>query len=168
MTTSDWQQIVERTSAMGVLIDARDWPALTELFDERVHVDYTSLNGGEPATVTPAELIAGWRPLAEGLDATQHLIANHKVEVEGETATCSAHVLATHRLATVHGDPLWVVGGRYAFRLRRLPEHGQWRICAVTLTTFWATGNRTIMELAVQNTAAEETGDLATTRSRRS
>jgi hypothetical protein len=156
MTTSDWQEIVERTSAMGALIDARDWPALTELFDERADVDYTSLNGGEPATVTPAELIAVWRPLAEGLDATQHLIANHQVAVDGDSATCSAHVLATHRLATVHGDPLWVVGGRYDFRLRRVPKDGRWRIRAVTLTTLWVTGNRTIMELAVQRAAAEE------------
>jgi hypothetical protein len=155
-TKTDWQQIVEHTSAMGVLIDARDWQALIELFDEHVNVDYTLLNGGEPAKLTPAELIAGWRPLAEGLDATQHLIANHQVTVDSDTATCSAHVLATHRLATVHGDPLWIVGGRYDFCLRRASEDGRWRICAVTLTTLWVTGNRKIMELAVEKTAAAE------------
>ena len=153
MTRSDWQQIVERTSAMGVLIDAQDWPGLTELFDEHVDVDYTSLNGGQPATVTPGELIGGWRPLAEGLDATQHLIANHQVVVDGDLATCRANVLATHRLATIHGDPHWVVGGRYDFRLRRESEGAPWRICAVTLTTLWVTGNRTIMDVATQRTA---------------
>lgn len=159
---ADPQQIVELTSAMGILLDAREWEALTRLFAARVDVDYTSLNGGEPVTAAREELVAGWQATLDGLDATQHLISNHQVSIDGDEATCIAHVQGAHRLATAHGDPLWIVGGRYDFRLRRSGPTAPWRISALKLTALWATGNRTIMELAAQRAAKRTEAEAAT------
>jgi len=39
-------------------------------FADSVVIDYTSLWGGEPATITPAELMASWRGIVPGFDAT--------------------------------------------------------------------------------------------------
>jgi hypothetical protein len=143
---SDRLEILELTSSMGLLIDLPDWDGLAGLFTDPLETDYTSLWGGTPQTTTPAELIDNWRRFRDHLDATQHLIANQVVEVEGDRASCAANVCATHLLANATGGPTWVVGGRYDFGLVRTPAG--WRIGAVTLTVQWASGNQHVMTLA--------------------
>jgi ketosteroid isomerase-like protein len=145
-------EIAQLTSSMGLLVDARDWPGLEGLFTDPVEVDYTSLNGGEPQTLSRAELIGGWRAVLEHLDATQHLIAGHLIALDGDEATCAANVQGTHVLANHTGGPLWTVAGRYDFGLKRT-DRG-WRISALTLTVQWATGNQRIMELAASRGSA--------------
>jgi SnoaL-like domain len=146
-SVTDRLEIVELSSAMGLLIDAREWDALEQrVFGDPVDVDYTSLQGGDPQTVRPEELIGGWRQVLDHLDATQHLISGQVVTVDGDRATCAANVQGTHVLANATGGPLWTVGGRYDFGLSRTGEG--WRINALTLTVLWATGNRHIMQLA--------------------
>jgi SnoaL-like domain len=140
---SDRNEIIDLISNLGLLTDARDWPAVRGLFCEAVEVDYTSLNGGEPQRVAPAELVGGWSEMLERLDATQHLIANHVVSVNDDAATAAANVTATHVAHNSSGGSRWVVGGRYDFRLQRGGDG--WRISALTLTVAWATGNQAIM-----------------------
>jgi hypothetical protein len=143
--------IIELTSSMGLRVDSRDWTGLEELFAPRVEVDYTSLNGGEPQTVNPAQLIGGWRSVLEQLDATQHLIASQVIALDGDHATCTANVQGTHVLGNPTGGSTWTVAGQYAFALER--ADGQWRISALTLTVTWASGNQRIMDLAAQASA---------------
>jgi hypothetical protein len=143
---TDRLAIQELTSAMLLHLDAREWDRVLDLFADSVRVDYTSLNGGEPQTVTSAALIGGWRQPLDHLDATQHLLGNQVVQVDGDQARCSAHVQGTHVLANASGGPVWTVGGRYEFGLVRTRDG--WKIDAITLIVLWATGNRYIMQLA--------------------
>lgn len=145
-TVADRLEIMEAVSNLGLLVDQRAWESLQALFTDSVEVDYTSLNGGEPITVSPSELIAGWRQNLDHLDATQHLIANHIVIINKTQATCSANVQGTHVLANHTGGPIWTVGGRYYIGLRRNAD--RWRISALTLSVQWATGNQHIMAIA--------------------
>lgn len=140
---SDELALLRTVADMGLLIDARDWDAAVGLFGESVAVDYTSLNGGEPATTSPAELVGGWRQRLEPLDATHHLIANLSARIDGERATCTANVTATHVKANATGGPHWTVGGRYDVGL--VDTADGWRITALTLTVRWASGNQAIM-----------------------
>jgi len=146
--TRDWIDIVEVTTAMASLADRRDWDHLVTVFAERVELDYTSLTGGEPAQLAPADIVAGWRAGLGGLDATQHLVSNHQVDLDGDHAVATAQFQATHVLANPYGGPVWTLGGHYRFGLLR-SERG-WRIDAVTMTATWATGNQQIMTLAAQ------------------
>jgi 3-phenylpropionate/cinnamic acid dioxygenase small subunit len=137
---------VMRTVAdLGLLVDARDWDGLLALFADDVAVDYTSLNGGEPATMPAADLIGGWRKQLEPLAATQHLMGNLSVTVQHDSATCAANVTATHVRTNSSGGPHWTVGGRYDLELSRSPGSEDWRIAALTLTVRWASGNQAIM-----------------------
>ncbi|GAB3416238.1 nuclear transport factor 2 family protein [Flindersiella endophytica] len=142
------QEIVELTSRLLVLVDSRDWDAAWRLFTDVVQVDYTSLNGGAPQTIPAKDLIAGWQTVLEGLDATQHLVGNHLVSVDGDQATCVANVQATHVLHNATGGPIWTVGGRYDFGL--INTSAGWRIGALTLTVRWATGNQHITEISAR------------------
>jgi hypothetical protein len=100
-------------------IDRLDWDTVRDSFAAEVRTDYTSLWGGEPATVPVDELIAGWQGLAHGLDATHHQ-TGPLVETDGLTHT---HVTAHHWL----DGEAWTVYGHY------VAEIAGDRIAALTL-----------------------------------
>lgn len=89
MTTEDLDDPAGVVTRMFFATDRRDWTAVRSAFADTVQLDYTSLNGGEPAAVPADDMVAGWKSLLSGFDATHH------------------HVTATHRLSSVHGDSLW-------------------------------------------------------------
>lgn len=104
--TEDGPAVIETCTRMAWYADQRQWDRLAGVFADKVTLDYTSLNGGEPVALSPAEIVAGWRQALGGYDATQHLITNHLVDLGADTAVCTAAFQATHRLAaTPHGSP---------------------------------------------------------------
>jgi len=139
-------EIIETVNRFGWHADQREWDELASIFAESVTLDYTSLNGGEPATLSPKEIVGGWSQLLGAFDATQHLIANHIVKVDGDAAVCTASFQATHRLANPHGAPLWTLGGTYRFDL--VNDGGAWKISGVVMTATWADGNKDLLSLA--------------------
>ncbi len=156
-TASDRDAIVDVTTRLGWYADQRRWDELLGLFAGQVTLDYTSLAGGEPVTVSPADIVASWKGGLGGLDATQHVVSNHLVDLDGDTAVATAQFIAIHRLDNPHGDPLWTLGGHYRWTLAR--HQGRWRITTMTMTATWATGNRHIMTLAAA--PPETAGQLA-------
>jgi len=115
-------------------VDALDWDGVRAAFADEVVTDYTSLWGGEPATVAIDELITGWRQLLHGFDATQHL-TGPVITVDGRLHT---HVRAHHWL----DGEAWTVYGHYIAGI----EGG--RIAALTLQTHQQEGNRELPTLA--------------------
>jgi hypothetical protein len=142
----DRLDIIETCTRMGWHADRREWGRLKGIFAEKVTLDYTGLNGGEPADLTPEQIAGAWTGVLGGFDATQHLITGHLVEVDGGTAVCTANFQAVHRLANPFGSPLWTLGGTYRFDLVRTA--GGWRISGVVMTAAWADGNKDLMALA--------------------
>jgi SnoaL-like domain len=159
-TTSDWttaeladrMAIIELISRLVLLLDARDWIGLEDLFTDTVYNDRTSLTGGEPETLGKVEFVGGWRFLMEHLDAVHHMVSCHVINLDGDRATCAANMLGTHVLANPSGGPIWMVGGRHDYQLTRTPDG--WRIAGITFTIQWATGNQNIVALSI---AANET-----------
>ncbi|MER7639383.1 nuclear transport factor 2 family protein [Streptomyces sp. NPDC126522] len=144
--TEDRLAILELIGRLALLLDARDWDALELLFADQVHYDRTSLFGGEPQTLTPAELVSGYRQALGNLDALHHLITGHVISIDGDQATCAANMQGTHVLANASGGPVWTVGGRHDYQLERNAD--EWRIAGLTFTVQWATGNMYIVTLA--------------------
>ena len=138
--------ILELTGNLALLLDARDWNALEGLFTDPVHYDRTSLFGGEPETLSPAELVVGYRQALGNLDAVHHLITCQVINLDGDQATCAANMQGTHVLANGSGGPIWTVGGRHDYKLKRTADG--WKIAALTFTIQWATGNMHIVALA--------------------
>jgi SnoaL-like domain len=145
-SAADRLGVIETCTRMAWHADEREWDALRDVFADEVRVDYTSLQGGEPAIVSRDELVESWAGLLGKLAATQHLLTNHLVTVSGDIAACTAAFQATHLLPNPHGDPSWTLGGTYRFELVR--DGPTWRISAVTMTATWARGNQQIMSLA--------------------
>jgi SnoaL-like domain len=139
--------ILELIGRLSLTIDAKDWNALGKLFTDTVYHDRTSLTGGDPTTLPVAEFVEGWRQTLQGMDAVHHQITNHVISLNGDEATCVANMQGTHVLANASGGPMWTVGGRHDYKLKRTP--GGWRIAGFTFTLQWATGNMNIVTLAM-------------------
>ncbi|WP_218586443.1 nuclear transport factor 2 family protein [Nocardia cyriacigeorgica] len=86
----DRLDVIDTCTRMVWHTDHREWDELAAVFHDSVRLDYTSLNGGEPVTMTPAQIVAAWRETLGGFDATQHLLGNHLVTVDGDSAVCTA------------------------------------------------------------------------------
>jgi hypothetical protein len=139
--------IIELVGRLSLTIDGKDWNEMAQLFTDTVYHDRTSLTGGEPTTLPVAEFVEGWRQTLQGMDAVHHQITNHVISLDGDRATCAANMQGTHVLANASGGPMWTVGGRHDYQLRRTP--GGWRIAGLTFTLQWATGNMNIVTLAM-------------------
>lgn len=142
--------VVAICEALPWHIDRREWDRAEALFAERLELDYTSLQGGEPGEIAAAELIGGWRSQVGGLEATQHLTGNYRVEIEADHALSTCNVVAWHSYPEPHGGSLWIVGGWYRFELERGGSADEWKITAMQLNVSWASGNRNIMALALE------------------
>ena len=94
--------IIHAITRLFWAVDHHDWDALPKVLGKEVLLDY-----GEPATLTPTDIVSMWQPLFTALDAHQHLVGNHLVTASGNTATVTASFIATHQYA----GETWTLGG---------------------------------------------------------
>jgi hypothetical protein len=78
------------------------------------------------------------------LDATQHLVGNHQVRVDGDTATHRCHLQSQHTLHGTPGGDNFIVGGYYDDRFVRTPAG--WRIAHRTMQQLWTEGNVAVVK----------------------
>ena len=148
---ADHLQVVQLLNTFGATIDARDWDGYRALFDDPVAFDYSSI-GGPAGSLSPDEVAEGARHDLGGFDHTQHAVTNHVVALDGDRATCEAHVRAVHVIRphedalVTSGDPLFENGGHYRAGLVR--RDGGWKIREWTFTQLWSRGNGGLFEVA--------------------
>jgi ketosteroid isomerase-like protein len=136
--SSDEQAIIELAIAYTWALDTKHLDALRSVFATDATAD---LNGvhceGQDAIIARIE-----RPLSR-LDATQHLVGNHQVQVDGDTATHRCHLQSQHVKRGTAGGDNYLIGGIYEDRLARRPEG--WRITHRTMTAVWTDGNAAVI-----------------------
>ena len=136
--------ITDVVNAVGTFADLGKWSQLQQLFTAEVTVDYTSLFEGEVQNISNKQLITQWQSILPGFEATQHLITNHQITVDGDNATVIAQVRATHKL----GNELWIVGGYYIDELVRTEEG--WKVKSIQYNALYEEGNRALIEQAAR------------------
>lgn len=149
----DRAEILNVVYDFGHAADELDWPRLRGLFADKVQLDYTSLNGGEPSEMLADELIAAWKSILPGFDATQHLLASPVIEAGRDEAVVRTQVTGVHRIGGGSNPRLWEVSGRYRHVLRK--TGGRWTIVALTLTVSWQRGADLRDEAQRRTTAGE-------------
>ncbi|MGH9270892.1 MAG: nuclear transport factor 2 family protein [Ilumatobacteraceae bacterium] len=136
--------IVDTITRIFWYTDERRWADLIDLFADSVHYDYTGLTGGQPSRLSRAAIASTWRSALEHLDATQHIVGNHVVELDGDAATVTAQFVATHVLGTASNATCWTLGGNYCFQVGR--GDGRWTVTAIRMTPVWSNGDAGIMD----------------------
>jgi hypothetical protein len=139
---SDYADIIELVNSIFDTVDAKDWQTVEELFDEAVRVDFTSLDGGQPATITGAQLADAWRQGLHPRKRSFHMAGNHRVAIDGNTATATVKGYAYNALDAEAGGGVWEVWGRYEFPLRRTPSG--WKAAGITFEAWRSAGDASV------------------------
>lgn len=125
--------------------DARDWQKVAKLMAPIVTLDYSSMSGGTPANLKPAEITAAWAGLLPGFDRTHHQLFDFTITEKGGTATVHCNGKAEHFL----GKDNWVVEGNYDAELEK--AGGNWLLTGLRFNLVRQSGNAQLPALAVEN-----------------
>jgi hypothetical protein len=154
MTDMTLQELGDRQAITDLLVryctalDTRDWPLLRSCFTADGVVDYGDYGGQHD----PAGTVAHCRGGLEGLDVTQHLIANVAIELDGDRASAVCYVHAQHTLTGADGGDNFMIGGQYRDRLVRTAEG--WRFAYRSLIGIWSEGNPAVFHQGVEQLVA--------------
>jgi hypothetical protein len=89
---SDRTEIIELVDTIFDTVDAKNWDGAQALFESTVTVDFTSLNGGEPAVISNAELVDGWRQGLHPQKKSFHLVGHYRVATDEDTGTVAVKI----------------------------------------------------------------------------
>ena len=132
-------------------LDRRDFALYRSIFADQVEIDFSSFSGAPPSTMSGDDWAAQVQQLLPGFDATQHVLTNFVINVQGDEAKANVYMQAEHFIANSDGDNSHTLGGYYDHKLRRKGEG--WEIHATTLTVTWSRGNRDVYRLAAERVA---------------
>ena len=133
-------QIIQVVNLYGLAVDTQRWDLFDQVFTEHVDADF----GPGVHWTDLARFKADFAAFHDPFDATQHVMTNHNVRVQGEVAhalTYGAWRLV--RKAAV-GGPLWDGTGWYDDEL--VLGHAGWRIRKRVCRVVWWTGNPRVKE----------------------
>lgn len=152
--TSDQQTIIDVVTSVFNETDAHNWPEVQAAFAASVQLDYTSLAGGEPASLTPEQITESWAGILPGFDHTHHQVANFKVTISGDEATVFNYGTASHYLDNPSSQNLWTVVGTYDFHL--IKNDNEWHIDVMKFNFKYMDGNNDLARLAQERLATKQ------------
>jgi ketosteroid isomerase-like protein len=135
----DREEIVAVCVRYAIALDRRDWALLRRCFVPDVVAEYEGIGSLEGYDAVEAVCRRALEPLA----ASQHLLGNHEVAVDGDVAHCSTYFQAQHVRPGTEGGDLYVVAGTYTDRLARGDDG--WRIAHRRLDVVWTDGNPAVL-----------------------
>ncbi|MEM1312928.1 MAG: nuclear transport factor 2 family protein [Pseudomonadota bacterium] len=145
----DVARVVTLVSSIPLAVDRAAYDLAEAAFAPQVVIDYTSLWGGEPATMTPAALMDAWRGIVPGFDTTWHALGPVSVEIDGDAAAATAEVDGRHWI----GDRLWRPVGVYRWDLMRI--EGGWKVTRMEFEMTAEQGDRALAQEAMDRAARE-------------
>jgi hypothetical protein len=127
---ADELAVIRVTNAIDVAVGQKDWSKAGVYFADELRAAFTSLAGGQPATIKADALMTGWRTNLGPTKTSLRLRGYHLVTRNGDRATVYSHAYAWNRMEG-NGDPLWEVWGNYTHEPQRTPAG--WKVTAFTV-----------------------------------
>ncbi len=141
----DLGDIIEIINLYGLAMDSQRWDLFDRIFTEDCDADY----GPTSHWTDRARFKVDFGGFHEHFDATQHVMTNHLVTLDGYRAnslTYGMWRLIRHAAAGNHpAGPLWDGSGWYDDEWVRTGSG--WRIAKRICKVIWATGNPGVQEL---------------------
>ncbi len=119
-------------------VDTRNWRLFRSIFTDEIEVWLGGAAAGAgPLKRVNADTFTERVSRVIGRFAvTQHVLSNHRITVQGDTATCSVYMQARHFPQPEEASQaVWDIGGYYTHHLTRTSEG--WKIAQYTLTIAW-------------------------------
>jgi SnoaL-like domain len=136
----DKDRIVDTINQLFIATDKRDWPQVRGCFADAVHFDMTSMGGGSPGDLTPAQIATGWEEGLRPIEAIHHQAGNYRVDVQGDQASAFCYATASHFRVTRSGRNTRSFVGSYDLHLLRV--EGRWLIDLFRFNLKYIDGNR--------------------------
>jgi hypothetical protein len=135
---ADHLAVVDVVNRYATALDTHDWDLLDEVFSSDAIGDFgnQTLRGRQALK----DMIRG---MLGGTGPSQHLLANHRVELDGDRATCVCQVRASAAGRGADAQRTYELWGEYRDRLRRLPEG--WRIVERSMRITFEQGARELL-----------------------
>jgi 3-phenylpropionate/cinnamic acid dioxygenase small subunit len=134
---ADRLDVIDVVNRYATALDSRDWDLLDRVFAADVKAEFGRSYAGCEAV---KELV---RRHLGGCGPTQHLLANHRVEVSGDEASCVASVRAFHAGRGAQAGQIYELLGEYHDRLRR--TGAGWRISSRRMVVSHELGTRAVL-----------------------
>ncbi len=135
---TDQQEIADLCVRYTTALDTKDWALLEGCF------------APSPAFVHPGGRLEGFPAILKRtkaaltpLTATQHLLGNIVVQLDGDTARSVCYFQAQHVRAGTPGGETYIIAGSYADTLTRAADG--WKITERVQTYIWRDGNRAVV-----------------------
>ena len=122
LAKEDVKEVVNR---LFISTDNRDWDAVKEVFASEVLFDMTSMMGGEPVTMTAADIVAAWDKGLKPLKAIHHQTGNYIINVNQNKADVFCYGIASHYLPNKTNRNTRIFVGSYNFHLLKSGENWQ-------------------------------------------
>ena len=137
----------------GSGVDERAWDSWARIFDDPLETDFSQMNAAiAPATLSRDRHVAGARAVIGQFEATQHMITNIQVTLDGDRAHARAVMRAEHWIGGIRGNSRYTMFGVYENGFRRTP--GGWVISRLTLRLSREEGNLDVWSEAVRRAQA--------------
>jgi len=134
----DRAAVIDTVNRYATALDSREWTLLDEVFTPDAVADF----GAGPLHGRDA-LCGLIRRMLDGSGPSQHLLANHRVEVRGDTARCVCQVRAFSAGAGAAAGRSYELFGEYRDQLVRTPEG--WRIARREMSIHHEIGARDVL-----------------------
>jgi hypothetical protein len=142
---SPYEDIVvkETVNKLFNYTDAREWSKLQgEVFTPMVELDMVSLGMPAVQNMTSKAITDMWADGFKDLDAVFHLVGNHQIDINGNTAKVVCYSTATHfKRAATKGNTR-KFNGTYDLNLIRTSQG--WRIDKFKFNLQYTEGNMTL------------------------
>ncbi|MGB0523735.1 MAG: nuclear transport factor 2 family protein [Flammeovirgaceae bacterium] len=138
-------RIQQTVSQLFIATDQQDWNTVESLFHTEVLLDYTSMAGGEPATLSPQQITTAWKGLLPGFEHTHHQLGNFQIKQQGNQYQVFCYGTATHYLPHEAGN-VWTVVGSYEFEL--VPSGKSWKVSKMVFHFKYQDGNTNLPQVA--------------------
>jgi ketosteroid isomerase-like protein len=127
----DEREIIRLVLSYADALDTRDWDSLRRLLSDEVMME-SNLRATPPVALSADALVARVAAQNTQFLLTLHYVSNHRVEIIGDTATCSSYLYAQHVISENADSERFVAHGRYLHSMERGSDG--WRICGISVT----------------------------------
>ena len=131
----DEREILRAVVLYATAVDCREWELMMSVFVADVEVDF----GRAATTVGIEACVEVIRATEDKIKVSQHLLGNHSIDIDGDTATSTSKFQAQHYSIQKTGPNTYQIGGTYHDRLRRTDDG--WRITHRYIEPTWYDGN---------------------------
>lgn len=87
---TDRHAVIDVLNNYATCLDSRDWDGLDDVFHDDAVGEYGSVLEGRSA------IVSSIRGFLDGCGASQHLLGNHQIHIDGDRAQCTTKARVIH------------------------------------------------------------------------